>query len=218
MLVRSLPPSPQPRTGGRACLATREAISRAIIGASSINDAYMSMSEQDERKVPNGLPICNGGEEHQDADDEETYDKLRHQRFLSALENIPQDSPESNWIIRMAGILHWDPGEVESYAYRYFVALNEYDQEQRSEEVESYGEIAPWSQEESVLFDSLLVVYGDDDRNVRDEQRWAWVTHMAEFFPRRTPTEIWDRWNRLRQESEGNGKDCNGGNGYKGRS
>jgi hypothetical protein len=175
----------------------------------------MSMSEQDERKLPNGLLNSNGGEEHQDAGDGETHDELRHQLFLRELDNIPQDSLASNWIIRMAGLLQWDPSEVESHAYRYFVALNEYDKEQRSEQVESYGGIAPWSQEESVLFDTLLVVYGEDDRNTRDEQRWAWVTHMAEYFPGRTPTEIWDRWNRLRQGSEGNGKDCNGENGYK---
>ena len=137
-----------------------------------------------------------------------TEEMRRHGLFIQALDGLPPNCLETEWLSAISVKLGWDLRQVEAHAYRYFVALVEHDQVQRLQPGPD-----DWTAEESILFDTLVALYHEG----KDHPSWTWVTDVAGYFPRRTPADIWHRWehfqkNRSSAASPKNGK-ANGNKG-----
>ena len=120
----------------------------------------------------------------------------KHQLFLNALDKVPKGMPESEWIEHLSKKLEWEYRDVEKHAYVYFTALVQHDQKQRRQATQPESP-SDWSPEESTLFDALFAVFAE--AQPEKQPKWSVVTHVAAYFPQRTPNDVWERWMELRE-------------------
>lgn len=140
--------------------------------------------------------------------------RRRHDRFLASLERHGGSMTRHTWS-NMASDLDWTAEEVQTYAYRYMMALstNQSKQEDQESGVNDSTNGNAWSLEENILFDSLLAVflpYGiDSSTNGLD-----WEEKVAAHLPGRTPMQVRRRYNFLYVEThtQGTGENENTNN------
>lgn len=129
------------------------------------------------------------------------WDGQRHQRFMDAMDSLPEDCTELEWIMRLAEKLQWEPGEVALHAFRYFLALNEYYLQEERDEAYREGNKKPsnqWTEEEAILFDTLCAVYMQESTGPPNERDWYWVVQISSFFPGRSPDYLWEKYKGIR--------------------
>jgi hypothetical protein len=141
--------------------------------------------------------------------DEDALARQRHESFAEALDRLPADAEESEWITLLAADLGWDRGEVELYAYQYFLALLEQspagseqgpldDNQRNGTNSESSR---PWTAGESILFDTLVARYRPSNTDHGGIGQGDWAQQVAERLPGRTAGEVRERWQQIMNRS-----------------
>jgi len=148
----------------------------------------------------------------------------RHTRFLQSLERHASgdDVSRAAWS-NMASELGWSVEQVQVYAYRYMMALNDEseDQSMPQQEHQANGDDVvmadneengsimngnsdnEWTLEEDILLDSLLAVYpprcsaNSSSNNNSNHNALDWEEQVASRMPGKTPMQVRQRYNQL---------------------
>jgi len=131
---------------------------------------------------------------------EQSRDYENHRLFLKAMDELPDDCPQTELISRLSKSLNWESRQVETHAYRYFISLIESEQDRWGPDEETLEDPKQWTQDEAVLFDTLLAAYGDGLQNFSDELKHSWIPRVAAHFPGRTAADMRHRWLQLNEE------------------
>lgn len=127
----------------------------------------------------------------------------------------------------MASELGWDVEQVQTYAYRYMMALNAQDEDQPTSQGEQQdngedvvmnngntnngsaangnSETVEWTLEEDILLDSLLAVHlprgnrgaANNSSSNNNHDVLDWEEQVASRLPGKTPMQVRQRYNQL---------------------
>lgn len=139
--------------------------------------------------------------------------QTRHQLFMQALESLLSDNANRNshlqWVTVIAERLQWPIPDVEMHAFQYFMALERCDDREDAARVgdsattlrtetenEDLGQhTSDWSEEELLLFDTLVAIHCPSTVSVNDNtEQQDWIQHVAQHLGGRTLGEVCQRW------------------------
>jgi hypothetical protein len=156
-------------------------------------------------------PLPNGGYSHHLATEDRQADRLRqrHEEFVECLERHGPNLNGNDWSM-LAEDLGWSVEEVQLHAYQYLTCLIEADATdatQASENGGSRGRVngqawpsVPWSQEEMILFDTLIATYRT--ANGSGITNGDWEDLIASHLPGRTARDVRRRYRQMYEHSD----------------
>jgi len=153
---------------------------------------------------------------------QERSERNAHARFVECLERHAGDNNGRAVWSNMASELGWTVEQVQSYAHRYMLTLNEATMSHGDQQNNTAGDVImnngdncdnetngnsdsdEWTLEEDILLDSLLAAHlpcagASHNSNSHNNNNAAleWEEQVASRLPGRTPMQVRQRYNQL---------------------